>query len=57
MPKVGCYLCKYLEWYEADYEEFCDSGWECTGRNDEPHLSFKEFPCLRKLNCRELREE
>ena len=53
---TGCYLCKYLEWYEADYEEFVESGYCCGNRDDDPHIIFKVFPCKRKLKCFEVKE-
>lgn len=47
--ETGCYLCKWLEWYEADYEEIGGSGYYCDKRDDAE--DFKTFPCIRKLKC------
>lgn len=43
---IGCHGCDFLKWYEADFEESCDSGYYCEVRE----IPTKNFPLKRKCN-------
>lgn len=46
---VGCYKCRYLEYYEKDgFEDSSPEGYYCKIRDVE---HFKTFPCNRMLKC------
>ena len=49
--KKNCYNCRYLEYYEADFEEMCDSGYCCNGRDYK--YESQEYKHLRKLQNRD----
>ena len=55
MEKMGCWLCKKLDYIEEDSLSGMpgpNSGWACEKREVE---YFKTFPCNRKLKCFEIR--
>lgn len=46
--RKGCWICDYLDYYEAYPEESSPSGWMCNYKEVE---HFKTFPCNRRLKC------
>ena len=42
--ETGCDGCDFLKWYEAYFEEPCESGWYCEIRE----IPAKSFPLKRK---------
>lgn len=49
MSQKNCHNCIHLEYYQADYEEFQESGYSCNRRNYDGD-SRKENEHLSKLN-------
>lgn len=51
--KKNCLNCKWLDYYEADYEESCDSGFMCNKREEMQGSEDKLLKALSRDSYRE----